>query len=229
VIEALKHSAWFHGAEAKLEWLNSEEFERNPATIKTLSGYDGVVIPGGFGSRGVEGKIAAIRYVREKKIPYLGLCYGMQLAVVEYARSVCDLKEANTAEIAPGVIHPVIHIMPGQEENVAAKKYGGTMRLGAYPCLLAPGSISRRAYGKKVISERHRHRYEVNNDYRELLVKNGLRVAGQSPDKKLVEIIEAPDHPFFVGTQFHPEFLSRPLSPHPLFREFMKAALKRGT
>ncbi len=226
VIEALKHAAWFSGARASLEWLNSEEFERDPASLKKLSDYDGVVIPGGFGSRGVEGKVAAIRYVREKKIPYLGLCYGMQLAVVEFARHVCGYTEANTAEIAPGVIHPVIHIMPGQAAAMAVQKYGGTMRLGSYPCQLAAGSVARRAYGKKIISERHRHRYEVNNDYREALVKGGLRIAGTSPDGKLVEIIEVPDHPFFVGTQFHPEFLSRPLRPHPLFREFIKAALK---
>lgn len=225
VIEAIRHAAWFHGVQPRLEWLNSEEFEKDPSSLKRLSSLDGVVIPGGFGSRGVEGKIAAIRYVRERQIPYLGLCYGMQLAVVEYARHVCGLKEANTAEIAPGIIHPVIHIMPGQEHIVAAKKYGGTMRLGAYPCLLARGSLSRKAYGRPLVSERHRHRYEVNNDYRELLEDNGLRLAGLSPDKKLVEIIEVPDHPFFVGTQFHPEFKSRPLRPHPLFREFVKAAI----
>jgi len=228
VIEALKHAAWFHGAQAKLEWLNSEEFERDPSLLKNLSSYDGVVIPGGFGSRGVEGKIAVIRYAREKKIPYLGLCYGMQLAVVEYARSVCGLAEANTAEIAPGVIHPVIHIMPDQEQAMAIKKYGGTMRLGSYPCVLTRGSVSYKAYGKKTISERHRHRYEVNNEYRQKLEEKGLRIAGQSPNGKLVEIVEVPDHPFFVGTQFHPEFLSRPLRPHPLFREFVRAALRRG-
>jgi len=227
VLESIKHAAWFHGVQPKIVWLNSEEFEKNPEKLKQLSELDGVVIPGGFGSRGVEGKVAAIRYVREKKIPYLGLCYGMQMAVVEFARNVCGMKEANTAEIAPGVIHPVIHIMPEQEKIVAAKKYGGTMRLGAYPCVLHPKSLSRKAYGAARISERHRHRYEVNNEYREKYESKGLLIAGTSPDKKLVEIIEVPDHPFFVGTQFHPEFKTRPLRPHPLFREFIRAALKR--
>lgn len=227
VLEAIKHAAWFHGVQPKIVWLNSEEFEKHPEKLKELSELDGVVIPGGFGSRGVEGKIAAIKYVRTKGIPYLGLCYGMQLAVVEFARHVCGMKDANTAEIKPDVIHPVIHIMPEQEKIVAAKKYGGTMRLGEYPCILHPKSVSRTAYGKKTISERHRHRYEVNNAYREKYEKHGLLVAGTSPDKKLVEIIEVPDHPFFVGTQFHPEFKTRPLRPHPLFREFIRAALKR--
>lgn len=227
VLESIKHACWFHGVQPEIVWLNSEEFEKHPEKLAELSDMDGVVIPGGFGSRGVEGKIAAIKYVREKKIPYLGLCYGMQLAVVEFARHMCGMKDANTAEIKPKVIHPVIHIMPDQEKVVAAKKYGGTMRLGAYPCVLHPKSISRKAYGSTKISERHRHRYEVNNEYRSLYEKNGLLMAGTSPDKKLVEIIELPNHPFFVGTQFHPEFKSRPLKPHPLFREFVKAALKR--
>ncbi len=227
VIEAIRHAAWFHGVQPKLEWLNSEEFEKDPSSLKTLSKYAGIVIPGGFGSRGVEGKIAVIRYAREKKIPYLGLCYGMQLAVVEYARTVCGIKEANTAEIAADGPHQVIHVMPGQEQVIASKKYGGTMRLGAYPCVLAAGSVSRKAYGKRMVSERHRHRYEVNNEYRKTLEDHGLRVAGESPDGKLVEIAEVADHPFFVGTQFHPEFKSRPLRPHPLFREFMRAALKQ--
>ncbi|TAL19508.1 CTP synthase, partial [Patescibacteria group bacterium] len=169
----------------------------------------------------------AIRYVREHGIPYLGLCYGMQLAVVEFARTVCGIKEANTAEIAAASPHPIIHIMPDQEQAVAAKKYGGTMRLGAYPCALSPGSSSRRAYGKRLISERHRHRYEVNNEYRERLAEKGLVIAGASPDGKLVEVIEVKNHPFFVGTQFHPEFKSRPLRPHPLFREFIRAALRK--
>ena len=202
--------------------------ERNPKLLKELDGLDGVIIPGGFGSRAVEGKIAAIEYVRKHNIPYLGLCYGMQLAVVEFARHLAGMKHANTAEIKPDVIQPVIHIMPEQEKIMATKKYGGTMRLGAYPCVLNPKSISRAAYGTARISERHRHRYEVNNKYRALFEKKGLRIAGASPDKKLVEIIELPGHPFFVGTQFHPEFKSRPLRPHPLFREFVRAALKRG-
>ncbi|MEK7073142.1 MAG: CTP synthase [Patescibacteria group bacterium] len=227
VLEAIKHACWFHGVQPKIEWLNSEAFERDPKKLAELADMDGVVIPGGFGSRGVEGKIAAIQYVREHKIPYLGLCYGMQLAVVEYARNMCGLAHANTAEIAATTPHPVIHIMPGQEKAIAAKKYGGTMRLGAYPCVLQPKSVSRAAYGSRTISERHRHRYEVNNEYRQLYEEKGLRIAGTSPDGELVEIIEVPDHPFFVGVQFHPEFKSRPLAPHPLFREFIAAAVKR--
>lgn len=227
VIEALKHAAWFHKAKPELLWLNSEAYEKDPALLKELDDLDGVVIPGGFGSRGVEGKIAAIQYVRTHKIPYLGLCYGMQMAVVEFARHVAGMKQANTAEIKPDVITPVIHIMPEQEKIMASKKYGGTMRLGAYPCVLHPKSKSRAAYGARMISERHRHRYEMNNKYRGLFEKKGLLIAGESPDKKLVEIIELPNHPFFVGTQFHPEFKSRPLAPHPLFREFIKAAITK--
>lgn len=226
VIEALKHAAWFHKHKPELLWLNSEAYEKNPALLKELDDLDGVVIPGGFGSRGVEGKIAAIQYVRTHKIPYLGLCYGMQLAVVEFARHVAGMKDANTAEIKPDVITPVIHILPGQEKIVAAKKYGGTLRLGACPCVLHPKSRARAAYGRRVISERHRHRYEVNNKYRALFEKKGMLVAGVSPDNQLVEIIELPNHPFFVGVQFHPEFKSRPTKPHPLFREFMAAAIR---
>lgn len=227
VIEAVKHAAWFNKAKPELLWLNSEAYEKDPALLKELDDLDGVIIPGGFGSRAVEGKIAAIQYVRTHKIPYLGLCYGMQLAVVEFARHVCGMKAANTAEIKPDVLQPVIDIMPEQKKMLTSKKYGGTMRLGAYPCVLHPRSRSRLAYGQRLISERHRHRYEVNNKYRSVFEKKGLLVAGASPDKQLVEIIELPNHPFFVGTQFHPEFKSRPLAPHPLFREFIRAALKR--
>lgn len=227
VIEAIKHAAWVAGRKPEISWVNADEFERNPKSISKLKEFDGVIVPGGFGKRGVEGKIAAIKYVREQKIPFLGLCYGMQLATIEFARHVADLKSANTTEVDPKTQHPVIHIMSEQEGLVMAKKYGGTMRLGAYPCLLHPKSISRRAYGKKIISERHRHRYEFNNDYRKQLEEAGLMLAGVSPDNKLVEIIEIPNHPFFVGTQFHPEFKSRPLTPHPLFREFIKAAIAK--
>jgi CTP synthase len=226
VIESLKHAAWYFKHKPELHWLNSEQFEKEPELLKDLASYDGVVIPGGFGTRGVEGKIAAIKFCREKKVPYLGLCYGMQLATIEFARHVAGLKDANTTEVAPETASPVIHIMPDQEGLMRQKKYGGTMRLGAYPCLLAPGSVSRKAYGKKIISERHRHRYEFNNDFREQLEKAGLVIGGTSPDNQLVEIIEIKDHPFFVATQFHPEFKTRPLAPHPLFREFLRAAIK---
>ena len=226
VIESLKHAAWHFKRKPELHWLNSEQFEKEPELIKELSTYDGVVIPGGFGTRGVEGKIAAIKYCREKKIPYLGLCYGMQLASIEFARHVTGFKDANTTEVAPETEHPIIHIMPDQEGLVRQKKYGGTMRLGAYPCELKSGTISRAAYGKKLISERHRHRYEFNNEYRAELEKAGLVIAGTSPDGQLVEIIELKNHPFFVACQFHPEFKTRPLTPHPLFREFIRAAIK---
>lgn len=227
VLEALRHAAWHSQRKPVLEWVNAEEFERDPGAQRLLAEYDGIVVPGGFGSRGVEGLIAAIRYVREHNIPYLGLCYGMQLATIEFARNVVKLKDAHTTEVNPETPHPVIHIMPEQEGIVRAKKYGGTMRLGAYPCLLAPGSTARKAYGKRLISERHRHRYEVNNDYRERLAASGLVISGTSPDGKLVEMIELKNHPFFVGTQFHPEFKSRPLKPHPLFREFIRSAIAR--
>ncbi|MEK9152248.1 MAG: CTP synthase [Patescibacteria group bacterium] len=226
VIEAVKHAAWFHKAKPVLEWISAEEFEKNPAAVKKLGAYDGILIPGGFGSRGVEGKVNAIRYCREKKIPYFGLCYGMQLAVIEFARNVSGMKRANTTEVDPASPYPVIHIMPEQEAIVRAKKFGGSMRLGAYPCVLAKATAARRAYGAPEISERHRHRYEVNNAFRERLREAGLVIAGTSPDGLLVEIIEIKDHPFFVGTQFHPEFKSRPLRPHPLFREFVRACLK---
>lgn len=226
VIESVKHAAWYFKRKPELHWLNSEQYETDPEKLKELSDYDGVVIPGGFGTRGVEGKIAAIKYIREKKIPYLGLCYGMQLACIEYARHKAGLKDANTAEINPNSENLIVHIMPDQEGLVRQKKYGGTMRLGAYPCELKPGTVARAAYGQKLISERHRHRYEFNNDYREQLEKAGLIISGTSPDGRLVEMIEIKDHPFFVASQFHPEFKTRPLAPHPLFREFLRAAIK---
>jgi CTP synthase len=227
VIEAVKHAAWAQGAKPVIEWLSAEEMETSPKALRHLSKLDGVIIPGGFGSRGIEGKIKAIRWCREKKIPYFGLCYGMQLATVEFARHIAGMRRANTTEIDPETPEPVIHIMPEQASLVRQKKFGGSMRLGAYPCVLAPGTISRRAYGRAEINERHRHRYEFNNAYRERLREAGLVIAGTSPDGLLVEVIEIKNHPFFVGTQFHPEFLSRPLRPHPLFKAFVKAAMGR--
>ncbi len=227
VIEAVKSAAWHNNADPQLDWLDSTEFEKNPEKLKELSGYDGILVPGGFGSRGIEGKIKVIRYAREKKIPYFGLCYGMQLATIEFARHVAGLEGANTAEVSPHAEHQVIHIMPDQEAIVRKGKYGGTMRLGSYPCVLAAKTRARGAYGKREVSERHRHRYEFNNEYRERLEKAGLTISGTSPNGKLVEIIELQNHPFFVGVQFHPEFLSRPLRPHPLFNAFIKAALKK--
>ncbi len=234
VIEAIKHAAWANNRKPVLTWLNSEDYEQDPKKVKELSNFDGIVIPGGFGNRGVEGKISAIKYIRENKIPYLGLCYGMQLATVEFARHVAGMKDANTTEINPKTTHPVIHIMPEQEKKLLALDYGGTMRLGAYPCILKEGTKSCDAYSPMLhascsmlhVSERHRHRYEFNNQYREELEKAGLIIAGTSPDGKIVEIIELKNHPFFVASQFHPEFQSWPQTPHPLFRDFIKAAIK---
>ncbi|MDO8664696.1 MAG: CTP synthase [Candidatus Liptonbacteria bacterium] len=227
VIEAIRHAAVANNRKPDIHWLDSEAYERDRRNLKELNSFDGIIVPGGFGSRGVEGKIKAIQYVRENKIPYLGLCYGMQLATVEFARNVCGIKDADTTEINPNTKNPIIHLMPEQLKHLARKLYGATMRLGAYPAVLEKDSLVAKAYGARKISERHRHRYEFNNDYRARLEKKGLRFSGTSPDGQLVEIIELPGHPFFVGTQFHPEFKSRPLQPHPLFLEFVKAAMKR--
>ncbi len=236
VIESVKIAAWTQGFCPKMVWLSSDGYETDPAKLKELKELDGVIVPGGFGSRGVEGKIAVAQYCRENKIPYFGLCYGMQIATIEFARNVCKLKGAHTEEIDPKTPHPVIHIMPEQKSKLRHKDYGGSMRLGEYACKLQEGTISDAAYNKSnfpvsadnTIMERHRHRYEVNNDYREQLEKCGLVVAGVNPDRNLVEIVEIKDHPFMVGTQFHPEFDSRPLRPQPLFMAFVKAAGERG-
>lgn len=225
VIEAIKHSAHALKRRPVIDWLNSESFEKNPAALEELKSYDGIIIPGGFGSRGVEGKIKAIEYIRQHNIPFLGLCYGMQMAAVEFARNVVGLKDAHTTEINPDTPHPVIHILPEQESNVKNKNYGGSMRLGGYPCVLAKNTLAHRAYKTDTVSERHRHRYELNNDYRDRLAAAGLVFSGINPDKNLVEILELPDHPFFLATQFHPELQSRPLNPHPLFLAFIKSAL----
>ncbi len=229
VIEAVKHAAAALGRRPEIVWLDAEKYETSPAAVKELASYDGVIVPGGFGSRGVEGKIRAIQYLREKKVPFFGLCYGMQLAVVEFARHVVGLRGANTSEVNPRTPHPVIDIMPEQKKNLAAKDYGATMRLGAYPAVLAQKTTARRAYGARQISERHRHRYEVNPDFITKLAKRGLVFSGTSPDHRLMEIAELPQtkHPFFLGTQFHPELKSRPLHPHPLFSAFIKAAANR--
>ncbi len=229
VIEAVKYGAVYNGAKAEIDWINSDVYEGDKKKLKELDNYDCLIVPGGFGTRGIEGKIRAIEYARENKIPYLGLCYGMQLAAVEFMRNVCNKPDAHTQEIDPEVKTPVIHIMPEQAEKLAKKQYGNTMRLGAYPCKLKKDSISAELYGESKISERHRHRYEFNNKYRDLVEKNGLVIAGTSPDDKLVEIIELPKdvHPFFIGVQFHPEFKARPLNPHPLFVGLIKAGLEK--
>lgn len=227
VIEAVKHAAWRHKRRVKIHWLNSEEYEKNPGRLRDLKKLNGVIVPGGYGERGVEGKIKTIEFCRRQKIPFLGLCYGMQLATVEFARNVCRLKEAHTTEINPKTKYPVIDIMPEQKILLREKNYGGSMRLGAELCRLTRGTRAYQSYKRKEVMERHRHRYEFNNEFRELLEKKGLVVAGINPQKNLVEIIELKNHPFFVAVQFHPEFKSRPLTPHPLFREFIKAGLKR--
>ncbi len=227
VIEAIKHAAWAHHRKPEIDWLNSEAYEKNPKNLKELDRYDGIIVPGGFGPRGVEGKILAIRYAREHAIPYFGLCYGMQLAVVEFARTVCGLKGAHTTEVNPDTSNPVITPLEEQQQLLEEKHYGGSMRRGAYDCLLTRGTESFHAYTKDrrmggkirdmTIRERHRHRYEFNNAYRACLEEKGLVTAGINPQRNLVEIIEIKNHPFFVGTQFHPEFKSRPHQPHPLF------------
>ncbi|MBT4153480.1 MAG: CTP synthase [Candidatus Magasanikbacteria bacterium] len=225
VIEALKHASWANGAKPKLVWIDSEDFENNPAKLKTLSDYDGILVPGGFGTRGIEGIISTIKYAREKNIPYLGICYGMQLACIEFVRNVLKKPEAHTVEVDDATVHPVIHVNPNQRKNITNDRYGGTMRLGAYDCDLKKGSVAKKAYGQNAISERHRHRYEFNNDYKEQIDKAGLKISGVNKKEDLVEIVELEKHPFFVGVQFHPEFKSRPMSPHPLFAAFIKAAI----
>jgi len=230
VIESLKHAASALGKKAVIDWLDSSDYEENPKLLKTLELYDGILVPGGFGERGVEGKIKVIEYAREHKIPYFGLCYGMQLLVIEFARHVLGLKDAHTTEINKETKNPVIDIMPEQKKLMMEKNYGGTMRLGAYRAKLSKGTMAEAAYGKSEISERHRHRFEVNPEYIERIEKSGLVFSGKSPDGILMEIAELPKarHPFFLGTQFHPEFKSSPLNPHPLFVAFMKASAERG-
>jgi CTP synthase len=243
VIEAIKHAAWSLGMKPVIQWYNVEELEdvtKKEKLKEELRQYDGIIVPQGWGSRAVEGKVEAVKFARENKIPYLGLCYGMQMAVIEYARDVLKLADANSAEVNPEAKNPVIHVMPDQEKYLTAHQYGGTIRLGSWPCVVKKGSLLEEAYknygkeqnkieGKQnLINERHRHRYEFNNEYREKFEKEGLVISGTSPDGKLVEAVELPRdvHPFFVGTQFHPEYKSRPLSPHPLFVAFVKAASK---
>jgi CTP synthase len=221
IIEAFIHAGVHSDARVELVWVSSEDIKKGGAE-KFLHDVDGLLIPGGFGERGVEGKIEAIRFARERQVPFLGICLGMHCAVIEYARNVCGLADAHSYEFYRDLKHSVIHLMADQE---GVTELGGTMRLGAYPCILAEGTRSLEAYGTREISERHRHRYEFNNTYRDMLTDNGLILAGTSPDSRLVEIVEIPNHPWFVGVQFHPELKSHPLAPHPLFRDFIKAAV----
>ena len=227
VIEAIKYSSYHLGAKPVLTWLNAKDFESDKLKVSVLSNFHGIIVPGGFGESGIEGKLKVIKYAREKKIPYFGLCYGMQLLVIEYARNVLGLSDANTAEINPQAKAVVIDIMEEQKKLLAEGKYGASMRLGAYKAILKPKTVARASYGQTEITERHRHRYEVNPKFVDELTDGGLIFSGTSPDGRLMEIAELPQkqHPFFLGTQFHPEFLARPTRPHPLFTAFIKSAL----
>ena len=224
VSESLRHAGIANEASIDIKWVSSEALEEPGINIPEILGdVDGILVPGGFGDRGVEGKIRAIQYARENKIPFFGLCLGMQCAVIEYARNVCGLTEAHSTEFKPETPHPVIDLMP---EQVAVEDKGGTMRLGVYPCKVIEGSLTYKAYQDEIIYERHRHRWEFNNAYRQQLTDAGLTIGGTLPNGRLVEIVEIKDHPWFLATQFHPEFKSRPTNPHPLFRDFVKAALE---
>jgi CTP synthase len=246
VVEAVKQACWVQGFYPEFTWIDSAELEKREISLK---GYDGIIVPQGWGSRGVEGKLKAVKYARENKIPYLGLCFGMQMATIEFARNVLKLDLANSTEVDPETKYPVIHIMPNQAEYLAKKQYGGTIRLGSWPCQIKEGTELDKIYKEyggdnnapwhtdrglitaspnmsNVIYERHRHRYEFNNVYREKFEKAGFTVSGTSPDGKLVEAIELKGHPFFIGTQFHPEYIARPHNPHPIFLAFVKAASK---
>ncbi len=221
--QALVHGGIAHDVGVDIDWISSEELDGD--RVRRLDDYDGVLVPGGFGVRGVEGMLETVGYIREQGIPYFGICLGLQCAIIEFARTVCGMEESHSAEFDQETDEPVISLMDSQRQ-VTDK--GGTMRLGAYPCRLREGTMAREVYGKAEISERHRHRYEVNNEYRDVLSNRGMVFSGVSPDEQLVEIVELPDHPFFVATQFHPEFRSRPTRPHPLFSAFVRAARRRA-
>jgi len=221
--EALLHGGLAHNHKTVLEWIEAEEIDSPETAAARLRGYDGILVPGGFGKRGIQGMVHTIQYARENKVPFFGICLGMQCATIEYARDVAALKTADSTEFDPQTPHRVIYKL---RELLGVDEMGGTMRLGAWPCKLTPGSFAHRAYGKLEISERHRHRYEFNRDYEKILTGAGLLITGRTPDENYVEIIEAPDHPWFLGCQFHPEFKSKPLEPHPLFAAFIGASLE---
>lgn len=226
ITESLRHAAVANEAELDIHWVNAEEIEADDTDMdKVMAGVDGILVPGGFGNRGIEGKIKAIQYAREHKIPFFGICLGMQCAVIEFARHVCGMADANSSEFNPNSAHPVIDLMP---EQIDVEDLGGTMRLGLYPCKVYPDTLTSKAYNAELIYERHRHRYEFNNAFREKIVGKGLVLGGTLPNGRLVEIVELPqsEHPWFLGAQFHPEFKSRPINPHPLFRDFVGAAVK---
>jgi CTP synthase len=224
VKESLYHAGVANGVDIDIHWINSEDLERG-RNLDLLETVDGIVIPGGFGYRGIEGKVVAARYARTHKVPYLGLCLGMQVMVIELARSALGTDEVNSTEFDPHVKHPVIDLMPDQQTVV---NMGGTMRLGVYPCHMTPGSLAAKAYEVDVAQERHRHRFELNNAYRDILARNGMVFSGLSPDRRLVEIAEMDNHPWMLGCQFHPEFRSRPTRPHPLFKAFVGAVRARA-
>lgn len=221
VVEALKHGGVANSATVNIKWVDSEEL--NPSNVGDILGdVDGILVPGGFGDRGIDGKLTAINYARTQKIPFLGLCLGMQLSIVEFAKNVVGFNDAHSVELQPNTTHPVIHLMPDQD---GIEDIGGTLRLGSYPCVLDENSKAFEVYGQKVINERHRHRYEVNNDYRKVLIEKGMKLSGLSPDGRIVEMVELADHPWFIATQAHPEFKSRPNRPHPLFKGFIEASI----
>ncbi len=222
--EALMHGGWAHHVRTSIEWVEAEELDSLEAAAERLRGVDGVLVPGGFGKRGIQGMVNAIQYARENKVPFFGICLGMQCATIEYARNVAGLADANSTEFDPHTPHRVIYKL---RELLGVDEMGGTMRLGGWPCKLEPGSFAQRAYGAQEIHERHRHRYEFNRDYESKLTEAGLRISGRTPDGAYVEVVEVPDHPWFVGCQFHPEFKSKPLAPHPLFVAFIAAASQR--
>jgi CTP synthase len=224
VYGALQHAATQQDCEAQIEWIAAEDLERQRG-LDRLERIHGIVVPGGFGERGIEGKILAAKFARVREVPYLGLCLGMQVMVIELAREVYESDEPNSTEFNPTTPHPVIDLMPDQRDIA---DLGGTMRLGSYPCCLIPGTVAAQAYGTNQVTERHRHRFEFNNEYRESLGRAGLALSGLSPDGRLVEIAEIKDHPFMLGSQFHPEFKSRPTRPHPLFSAFIKAACRHA-
>ncbi|MBR1440241.1 MAG: CTP synthase [Lachnospiraceae bacterium] len=222
VAEALAHAGFSLNSHVKIEWIDSEELNENNYK-EVLSKCNGIIVPGGFGDRGIEGMVLSARYAREEGIPYFGICLGMQIAVIEYARHVAGIADACSGEFHDATEHRVIDFMPGQSDDI---NKGGTLRLGSYPCVIRPGTLMEKCYGTSLISERHRHRYEFNNDYRDVLTNAGLCLSGMSPDERLVETVEIPDHPFFLGVQYHPEFKSRPNRPHPVFHRFVEAALE---
>jgi CTP synthase len=223
ILKALEHTGPYFGTEVEIKWIETTDLKTGKDAEKALSGVDGIIVPGGFGARGIEGKILCIEHARKNRIPFLGLCYGMQLAVIEFCRNVLDLKDANSTEIDPKTKNPVIDILPEQK---GIKELGGTMRLGAYPAVLRKGTLVQTLYGKEKVSERHRHRFEVNPEYIDRIEAGGLVFSGRSPGGKLMEFLELPEHPFFAATQAHPEFTSKPLNPNPLFKGFIQACLE---